>query len=218
MSDAAQTATESSTQAGGDTTAASTTTAAATTTASTTTATEAASTTAATTAATTEATAEAKPTVAPEAYADFSLPEGVQLDSAVMGEFGTLAKELNLSQDQAQKLVDLQAKATAGTAQQLQAAIDKQADQWAADAKSDKEYGGDKFDENLAVSKAALDKFATPEFRAFLEQSKLGNHPEMLRAFYRIGQAVGQDGFVPGRAGGAKGVAQSMYANSNMNP
>jgi hypothetical protein len=47
----------------------------------------------------------------------------------------------------------------------------------------------------------ARDQFATPEFVPFLNESKLGNHPEMLRAFYRIGQAISQDGFVPGRGG-----------------
>ena len=51
-----------------------------------------------------------KPEGAPEQYAEFALPEGFQVDTAVMDEFKGLAKELNLPQATAQKLVDLQAK------------------------------------------------------------------------------------------------------------
>jgi hypothetical protein len=38
----------------------------------------------------------------------------------------------------------------------------------------------------------------------------------MLRAFYRIGKAISEDGFVPGRAGqSGKSLAQQMYPNMN---
>src|SRR3974390_2103196 len=43
---------------------------------------------------------------APEAYADFSVPDGMELDGEVSKEAGTIFKELNLTQDQGQRLVD----------------------------------------------------------------------------------------------------------------
>ncbi len=46
----------------------------------------------------------------PDTYADFVMPEGVELDSALLTEAAPLFKELGLTQDQAQKLVDFQAK------------------------------------------------------------------------------------------------------------
>lgn len=160
-----------------------------------------------------------KPAGAPEKYEDFKLPEGMQPDTALMGEFGDLARELNLPQETAQKLVDMAGKMQQGNVEHLQAQLTAQGEQWAADAKADKEFGGDKFAENIAVANRALEQFGTPDLKALLVQSKLGNHPEVLRAFYRVGQAISQDGFVPGRAGGGKpNDARSMYANSNMNP
>lgn len=158
------------------------------------------------------------PAGAPETYEAFTLPEGVTLDAAHLDKVSALAKELGLPQDKAQQLATLSAELQAGNAAQLQTAIDAQAEKWAADAKADKEIGGDKFDESLAAGKKAMAQFATPEFVAFLNESKLGNHPEMLRMWFRVSQAVGEDGFVPGRSAGGPRGAQAMYANSNMNP
>lgn len=159
---------------------------------------------------------DGKPQGAPEKYADFKLPEGVKLDEPTMGKFSELAKKHGLSQEAAQEFVTLGAQMQAGNAQALQAAIDAQGETWAGEAKADKEYGGDKFDENLAVAKGALDKFGTPQLKALLVQSKLGNHPEVLRTFFRIGKAISEDGFVPGRTGTAGGsIAQRMYPNMN---
>ena len=55
---------------------------------------------------TTAATDQAA-TGAPESYA-FNAPEGATLDEAVTGAFGEVAKELNLTQDGAQKVLDKQ--------------------------------------------------------------------------------------------------------------
>lgn len=175
------------------------------------------------TAAAEKATADAKAAEeakagAPEKYEDFKLPEGFTADTPVMGKFAALAKELNLPQETAQKFVDLAGEMQAGTVEGVQAAINAQAEKWGEDSKADKEFGGDQFDANLAVAKTALDKFGTPELKTLLNQSKLGNHPEVLRAFVRIGKAISQDGFVPGRTGSAANTATRMYANSNMNP
>ena len=45
----------------------------------------------------------------PDEYADFSMPEGIQLDETMLAEALPVFKELELTQTQAQKLVDFQA-------------------------------------------------------------------------------------------------------------
>lgn len=160
----------------------------------------------------TAAPAAAKVEGAPEAYADFTLPEGVQADEATLTGFKTLFKELNLPQDAAQKLVTAQAQNQLESAQ-------KTITGWKDAARADKEFGGDKFDENMAVAKSALEKFGTPELNTWLDKTGLGFNPELIRAFYRAGKAISQDGFVPGRSGAAPAAnAQRIYANSAMNP
>lgn len=140
-----------------------------------------------------------KPEGAPESY-EFKAPEGTQFDDAVIGAFSEVAKELNLPQDQAQKVLDKMAPVIAARqAEQFQAARTE----WAEAAKTDKEFGGEKLTENLGTAKKALDALATPELRTLLEESGLGNHPEVIRVFYRAGKAISEDRFVTGRNGGS---------------
>lgn len=137
----------------------------------------------------------AEPEGAPEAY-EFVPPEGHVLDDGVIGKFSEVAKELNLSQTNAQKVLDVMAPAIA---ERQQAALQAMTAEWADSARADKEFGGDKLDENLAIAKTALEKFATPEFRTLLNDTGLGNHPEVLRVFVRAGKAISPDTVVTGK-------------------
>ncbi len=131
-----------------------------------------------------------KPEGAPEQYAEFALPEGFQVDTAVMDEFKGLAKELNLPQETAQKLVDLQAKVETARAE----AFSQQVTDWKNTCRNDKEYGGKDFEANAAVANKALVEYGSPELVKMLQETQLGNHPEMVRAFYKIGKALEEGG------------------------
>lgn len=138
------------------------------------------------------------PEGAPEKYEAFKAAEGQAFDDAVMDAYSEAAKELNLSQDNAQKLLDKVAPVM--QARQLER-IEAVKAEWAESAKADKEFGGDKLNESLATAKKALDSFASPEFKEFLGQSGLGNHPEMIRLLVKAGQQISNDKFVGGKAG-----------------
>ena len=154
-----------------------------------------------------------KPQGAPEKY-EFATPDGMQFDDAVVGAFSEVAKDLNLSQEAAQKILD---KVGPVMAAQQNEALQAASAEWAEASKTDKEFGGDKLNENLAVAKKAMDQFASPELRALLNESALGNNPEVIRMFYRVGKAISEDGFVVG--GNAKNAelsaAQRMYPGMN---
>lgn len=156
-----------------------------------------------------------KPEGAPEKY-EFTAPDGVTYDAAVLGAFSEVAKDLNLSQEAAQKVLDKMAPVM----NQRQAdQIEAFRTEWADAAKADREYGGDKLAENLGHAKKALDTFGTPELRKLLDDTGLGNHPEVVRVFVRAGKAISEDGFVAGRGGNAsKASPQKLYSASNMNP
>lgn len=163
-----------------------------------------------------EADTDAKPQGAPEEYADFSLPDGYTLDAELGGELKTIAKELNLTQEQAQKLADLGAKQSqkfqSAQAEQLKAAKET----WAGEAKADKEFGGDKFGENIAVAKKALDTFGNDALKTMLNETGLGNHPEVIRFFVKAGQSISEDRFVAGdRAAHSNAdTARVLYGNT----
>lgn len=141
---------------------------------------------------------EVKNEGAPETY-EFKTPEGLKLDETVVAEFSTVAKELGLPQDAAQKIIDkLAPKIAERSATAQKDAIAALQTEWTNSTKADKEFGGDKLDANLSVAKKALDAFGTPELRTLLNETGLGNHPEIIRAFYRAGKTISEDSFVPG--------------------
>lgn len=132
----------------------------------------------------------------PDTYADFVMPEGVELDSALLTEATPLFKELGLNQDQAQKLVDFQAKQAKASSESQVDAFNQLMNDWQEQSKNDKEFGGDKFEENVGIARSAIDKFGTPELKQLLEEHGVGNHPEVIRFMVKVGKLTAED--VPG--------------------
>jgi hypothetical protein len=154
---------------------------------------------------------KATETVVPESY-DLKMPEGIELDKTAADEFGAIAKELKLDQASAQKFADVGAK-------MAQRQVEKHAElvqSWVEQVKTDKEFGGDKLQENLGVARKALETFGTPELRDVLNATGFGNHPEVIRAFYKMGKAVSEDRFVKGSpAGSETDIAKRMFPSMN---
>jgi|GEM_PF-331342 len=157
---------------------------------------------------------EKKPEGAPEKY-EFSAPEGGEIDKEALAHFEPIARELNLNQEQAQKLVDLYGKEVMPKIIAQQAENwQKQTAEWAVSAKEDKDIGGDKFDANMTRAKQAMDKFATPALREFLESTGMGNHPELIRAFVKVGAAMSEDSLVTSNEKGQRSAADVLYGNN----
>ena len=165
----------------------------------------------------TEATllAEAAPEAPAEfvEYTDFTYPEGTVVDETIQDAFKAAAKEAGLTQAQAQHLTDMGSLMRTKVMADHQAAQAQVYNDWAEQSRSDKEFGGAKMDENLAIAGKAINAFATPELKALLDSTGIGNHPEMIRAFYRAGKAMSEDNLVPGGKGPAatSSLADRLY-------
>lgn len=141
-----------------------------------------------------EAKTEAKPQVkAPEKYSDFTMPEGVKLEGPMATEFQGIAKELDLTQEQAQKLMTLHGTSIAGNQKAIQAAHAEQVKAWADETRADPTIGGTNLDKNLALAKSVIDTHADASFVKLLNDSGLGNHPSLVRAFMSIGKQLSPD-------------------------
>ena len=143
-------------------------------------------------------------TDAPEKY-EFKAVEGSDVSTETLTDFSEVAKELGLPQDAAQKILDKMAPALA---RHQMARMEKVKAEWADTSTHDKEFGGDKLAENLAIAKKAMDSFGSPELRSLLNESGLGNHPDVIRFMYRAGKAISEDGFVSGAS--AKAFANTQ--------
>ncbi|MES0236458.1 peptidase [Citrobacter sedlakii] len=151
-----------------------------------------------------------KPEGAPEKY-EFQAAEGVELDTEALKEFEPVAREMNLTNEQAQKLVDVYPKILAGVQQRQVEAWQQTTEQWAADVKADKEIGGDKLPSNLSAAQRALDQFGTPELKEYLNTTGLGNHPDLVKTFVKIGKAMSEDSMVTGGNDGQRSAAEVLY-------
>ncbi|PIK76377.1 peptidase [Pseudomonas sp. 382] len=132
----------------------------------------------------------------PEAYAFSSLPEGYSISEEQLAAFSPVLKELGLTQEQADKLVafDAQRSLAAQEASQQQAVEfrNKQVGEWETALRSDAVFGGANFDANVAVAQQFLTDFGSPELSAFLAESGLGSHPEVVRMFHKAGKELGE--------------------------
>lgn len=139
-----------------------------------------------------EPAAEPSAPAVPEKYEFANLPEGYQLDAAATEQWSGVFKELGLTQEQAQKLVEMDA-----TRQnQGQAAAEEQrvktVTEWETALRNDKDFGGAKFEENVGIAQKALADFGTPELKQMLVDSGLGSHPEIVRFFHNVGKELGE--------------------------
>ncbi len=138
---------------------------------------------------------EQKPAV-PDAYKFESLPEGYEFSAEAQAEWSGVFKELGLTQEQASKLVEMDAKRQASGAQASeQAAIEfrnRQVSKWESELKQDAAFGGANFEANVTVAKQFLADYGTPELSAFLAESGLGSHPEVVRLFHKAGKELGE--------------------------
>lgn len=155
---------------------------------------------------------------APEKYEDFKMPEGAELDSEVGTVFQDVAKELDLTQAQAQGFIDKLAPVMQRRSFERIAEI---SNEWMEQSKSDKEFGGQKLDQSLSDIARLRDTFARnadgkidDDIQEFLS-SPMGNHPGTLRLLSRIGRAFGEAKY-PGGGSADDGIysAEDFYKDA----
>ena len=124
--------------------------------------------------------------------------------------------QLGLTQEQAQNMLELYA-----SVQEEQNEADNQATaDFAVDSQIQlKREWGANYDGRLDQAQRAFNQFATPEFISLMDETGLGNHPELVKAFAKIGATMGEDRLIVGSGLGqsnisphdAKEQIQSLY-------
>jgi hypothetical protein len=144
------------------------------------------------------------------------LPEGMEVDQALFDGVKEIASKHKLSKEAVQDLVDGYSKRMNDSDNTLKDQWSEIEQGWIKSAKTDKEIGGERFEVSVKKANVALDKFGTPELREALDQTRLGNHPEMIRLMAKIGDAISEGGSFE-KGGNAAQVPASdiMYDNKS---
>lgn len=139
-------------------------------------------------------------------------PDGFVLDPALATEFLPLANELGLGKEGAGKLAAFQAQIQ----NKYMTEFTKEVTAWEESARSDTELSKGNFDENISVAKAGMDALgATDKVKELLRTTGLGNHPDIIRMFYRAGRQLGEGTNGGGNSGGGqtRSAADVLYGS-----
>ena len=131
---------------------------------------------------------------APEAYADFSIPEGHTLDAATLESATPIFRELGLSQDQAQKLVDFYSAKIGEINSANEGFMEQMRTEWRNQLKEDKDIGG-KLDAVKVNVGRALDRMPEGIREPFKEAMNLtgaGDHPAVIKAMNYFAELVNE--------------------------
>jgi len=132
----------------------------------------------------------------PEKY-DVSLPEGMDLDETTLELFTPIFKELGITNDGAQKLVEAYVPL-------IQSTIDRQREEsqdyfksiiagWKTDTMTEL---GPKAKDDLAACGRAINKFGGDDLRTMLQETGVGNHKELVKFMAKIGRTISEDSVV----------------------
>jgi hypothetical protein len=151
----------------------------------------------------------------PEKY-EIKIPEGLEFDQAALDLFTPIFKELGISEEGAQKLVDAYVPTLEGMEQRMREQSLKQykeiVEGWKKETLA--ELGTDS-SKKLALCAKAINKYGGDNLRAALDQTGMGNHPEFVKFMLRVGETITEDAFIdpknplPGQTSEAK--LKAMY-------
>lgn len=170
------------------------------------------------------------PQGAPEVY-DFKglqLPEGFEIDAALAEKFTPIGKELNLSQQNANKLanflVEFQQEQLASANEKITEyrKQEKEATKLSYEKmlNTDKEIGGGdkaKMNAYLDVADVGYGAFASDELKAILSELHLDYHPAVIKHFHRLGKLCGNDTITKTNAptGTQQSAAEILYGSKS---
>lgn len=133
---------------------------------------------------------------APEKYEPFKLAEGLVLDQKQMDVVLPLFQKLNLSQTEAQELVDLQTNLVKQSEEAHVAAWDAFVDNQKKEAK---EYFGLKLPEVMRNVARARDTFLSKTMQEKLNVAGFSNDKDFLETLDKVGRVIGEGKFVSGK-------------------
>ncbi len=133
-------------------------------------------------------------------------------------EFETMSrmfKDVNLSQEQAQKLYSAYEKEQGSFIEQSQKAFNQMRDDWFNQTISDPQLGGQNIGQTKLCIKRVMQQCGNKELSEFLNKTGLGFNPAMVRFMTKVGELLGNDNhFVQGQAPVVINPLKARYKNS----
>ena len=124
-------------------------------------------------------------------------PEGYEFgeDGGDLDFYRSAVHQIGLTQEQATDMLDLYS----SVQEEQNEASEKATADFAVDSQIElKREWQQNYDAKLDQAQRAFAQFSTPEFNEIMDETGLGNHPEVIKAFAKIGSMIGEDKLVVG--------------------
>lgn len=126
---------------------------------------------------------------------DLKFPEGMQVaDADRDGFLGILNNRALSPSEQAQALIDLQAKVSKEASEAGSQAWTEMQTQWQNDVRNDPEIGGAKLDANLASIGKLIDQYGSDELRAVMDLTGAGNNVHVVKFLANVARQLTEGG------------------------
>ena len=152
---------------------------------------------------------------APDKY-ELALPEKSLVDGKRLDEIAAFAKAQGLSNKAAQAILQRENETLQTGIEGNDKALKARSEAWLTELKADPEYGGAKTNETVALASLAVARHGSPELAKFLEDTRMGNHPGVVKMLAKIMSLAKDD--VIGTGGNAgvkpptpKSAAEKLY-------
>lgn len=144
---------------------------------------------------------------------DVKFPEGMTVADGDRDSFlGILNNREMTPVQQAQALVDLQAKVSKEASEAGSQAWTQLQESWVNEVKADAEVGGAKLEPALASIGKLIDQHGSPELRAALDLTGAGNNVHVIKFLNKVATALTEGGHVSGAPGGGEqSLADALY-------
>lgn len=131
----------------------------------------------------------------PKSYEEYDLSEVVpkEYDQGTVEEFKKKAFENGMSQESVKKMAEWYKEVETANLQKMAQAKQQLADQQVLQLKQ--EFGVN-FDREVKNARKALDAYTDNDFKKYMDESGLGNHPALVKAFAKIGRELSEDRLV----------------------
>lgn len=151
---------------------------------------------------------------APEHYV-LKNANGEDVEPQELEMMSRMFKDVNLSQEQAQKLYSAYEKEQGSFIEQSQKAFNQMRDDWFNQTISDPQLGGQNIGQTKLCIKRVMQQCGNKELSEFLNKTGLGFNPAMVRFMTKVGELLGNDNhFVQGQAPVVINPLKARYKNS----
>lgn len=158
--------------------------------------------------------AEQQQQTAPKHYV-LKNANGEDVEPQELEMMSRMFKDVNLSQEQAQKLYSAYEKEQGSFIELSQKAFNQIRDDWFNQTISDPQIGGQNIGQTKLCIKRVMQQCGNKELSEFLNKTGLGFNPAMVRFMTKVGELLGNDNhFVQGQAPVVINPLKARYKNS----